>query len=344
MPETIGWGILGNATIARICVIPAIARSANGKLRALASRNPGAARETAATNGIERLYDRYEDVLEDPRVDAVYIPLPNHLHRPWTINALAAGKSVLCEKPLACNADEAAEMAAAAAKNRSLLMEAFMYRYHPRSRRIRQMVTEGALGELRSVRTAFCYSMKPEVLEAGENPRLRPEMGGGALLDVGCYGVSVARWLFGAEPETVQAQAVYHPRRNVDVHLAAVMRFPGRGLATLEASFITALQQTYAVIGSTGAIELPHNAFIPWDAEAGFIQRGRDDEVGRQRTVAGVDQYRLMVEDFAAAVIGRQPPAFGIEDSVANLRVLDALAQAARTGCTVAPGKAPLRH
>lgn len=335
MPEAVRWGILGNAAIARICVIPAIARSANGRLRALSSRNPAAAREIAAAHRIERLYDRYEAVLEDPEVDAVYIPLPNHLHRPWTLEALAAGKAVLCEKPLACNAGEAAEMAAAAAKSGSLLMEAFMYRFHPRSRRIRRMVAEGELGELRLVRAAFCYAMAPEILEAGQNPRLQPEMGGGALLDVGCYGVSLARWLYGAEPKAVQAQAVYHPRQDVDVHLAAVMRFADRGLATLEASFITALQQTYTVVGSTGAVDLPHNAFIPWEADAGFLQRDQDDEHGRPQTTAGVDQYRLMVEHFADVLTGRRPPVFSIEDSVANMRVLDALAEAARSGRTV---------
>jgi len=335
MPDSIRWGILGNATIARICVIPAIARSANGRLRALASRNPAAARETAAANGVERLYDRYEAVLEDPEIDAVYIPLPNHLHRPWTIRALEAGKSVLCEKPLACSAAEATAMAAAAAESRCALMEAFMYRFHPRSRRIQQMVAAGELGEPRLVRTAFCYAMKPEIIEAGENARLHPDMGGGALLDVGCYGVSLARWLLGAEPEAVQAQAVYHPRQRVDMHLAAVMRFPGSVLATLEASFMTALQQTYTVIGSTGAVELPHNAFIPWEADAVYLQRGTEDERGRQHTIAGIDQYRLMVEHFADVVCGRKSPAFTIEDSVANMRVLDALAEAARTGCTV---------
>ncbi|HHP7236645.1 MAG TPA: Gfo/Idh/MocA family protein [Desulfobacterales bacterium] len=335
MTESIRWGILGHATIARICVIPAIARSANGTLRALGSRHPESARETVAAHGIEHLYDHYEDVLQDPGVDAVYIPLPNHLHRPWTLQALAAGKSVLCEKPLACNAAEAAEMAAAAAASRCLLMEAFMYRYHPRSLKIRQMVTDGELGELRLVRAAFCYSMQPELLAAGNTPRLRPEMGGGALLDVGCYGVSLARWLFGAEPEAVQAQAVYHRRQPVDLHLAALLRFPGSGLATVEASFITALQQTYAVVGSSGAIDLPHNAFIPWEADAGFVQRGREDEHGRQHLLAGVDQYRLMVEHFADVVLGRRPPAFGIEDSLANMRVLDAVAAAARSGATV---------
>jgi len=339
MSEPLRWGILGHATIARICVIPAIARSVNGRLRALASRNPAAARETAEAHGVERLYDRYEAVLEDPEVDAVYIPLPNHLHRPWTLRTLAAGKAVLCEKPLACNAAEAAEMAAAAETHRAALMEAFMYRYHPRSRRIRDLVAAGGLGELRLVRTAFCYSMKSDMLASGDNARLRPEMGGGALLDVGCYGVSLARWLFGAEPEAVQAQAVYHPRHGVDVHLAAVMRFADSGLATLEASFITALQQTYTVIGSTGAIELPHNAFIPWEADAVFFQRGTEDEDGRPHTVAGIDQYRLMVEHFADVVQGRQPPVFPIDDSVANMRVLDALAEAARTGRTV-----PLAH
>jgi len=333
MADRIRWGILGNATIARKCVIPAIAKSANGMLLALGTRSPENVREATNQYGIERVYDTYDGVLEDPGVDAVYLPLPNHLHRPWTLKALAAGKHVLCEKPLACSAGEAREMADAAAANHRLLMEAFMYRFHPRSREIKAIVTTGELGMLRSVHAAFTYAMAPEVLESAGNARLKPDMGGGALLDVGCYAVSTARWLLGQEPVCVQAQAMY--RHEVDVHIAGILRFPDGALAGIEAGFVSALQQTYAVVGSEGAIELPHDAYIPWEKPARYTLRPKTDEAGEVRTVPGSDEYRLMVEHFADAVQGKQPLEYGPEDSVRNLQVLDALAVAAREDRTV---------
>ena len=332
MATEVQWGVLGHATIARKCVIGAIQKSRNGTVRALASRTPGKARETAARHGIPRLYDRYEAVLEDPAVTAVYIPLPNHLHLPWTLEALAAGKHV---KPLACSAAEAREMAAAARAADRFLMEAFMYRFHPRSLRIKTLVDQGAIGKPRLVRAAFCYAMAADMIASGANARLQPAMGGGALLDVGCYGVSLARWLLEAEPVHVQAQASYHPG-GVDWHLVASLDFGDRRLAVVEASFIAALQQTYSVVGASGAIDLPHDAFIPWEKDAAFFLRGREEETGTRHRVEGADEYQLMVEHFADVVQGDAPPLFTPAESIANMRVLDALAAAARSGRRIA--------
>ncbi len=330
MAAKVHWGVLGNATIARKCVIGAIQKSRNGSLRALASRSPDTARDVVTRHGIPNLYASYQALLDDPAVTAVYIPLPNHLHRPWTHKALAAGKHVLCEKPLACNATEAEAMAAAAQKADRLLMEAFMYRFHPRSRRIKQMVEQGEIGATRLVRAAFCYHMAADILQSGVIARLQAEMGGGALLDVGCYGVSLARWLMNAEPVSVQAQASFHPS-GVDWQLIGSLYFGPRRMAVVEASFITALQQTYSVVGDRGAIDLPHDAFIPWEKDAGFVVRGRDEETGTRLQIAGADQYQLMVEHFADAVLGRSALAYPPEESVANMRVLDALSRAARS-------------
>jgi predicted dehydrogenase len=332
--DKIKWGVLGNAEIARVCVIPAIQKSSNGIVRGLATGSPENAGQVVRENNIEHLYDSYDALLVDPEVEAVYIPLPNHLHHPWTLRALQAGKHVLCEKPLGCDASEAQKMANAAAAASLLLMEAMMYRFHPRSLRIKETVAEGRIGTVRLVRSAFCYSMDKVLLKSGQNARLKPDMGGGALLDVGCYSVSVARWLMGTEPTVLQAQAVYHPG-GVDMHLVASIRFPEHGLATLEASFISALQQTYTVVGSNGAIELPHDAFIPWERDAVFTLRSKDQEKGENFVTAGVDEYQLMVEHFAAAVLGKETLAISPEESVLNMRVLDGLAEAARTGKTV---------
>jgi xylose dehydrogenase (NAD/NADP) len=332
--ERTKWGVVGNARIARVCVIPAIQKSQNSTVHALATRSPEHARQVAAQHTIPTVYDRYDALLADPEIDVVYVPLPNHLHCPWTLKALQAGKHVLCEKPLACNAGEAQEMTDAATESGLLLMEAFMYRFHPRTQRIKQMVTDGVIGTPCLVRSAFCYNMGEELLTSGHEARLKPEMGGGALLDIGCYGVSVARWLFGTEPGKLQAEAVYHPA-GVDVQFVGLMRFPDGGLATIEASFISALQQTYTVVGGEGAIELPHDAFIPWEKDTVFTVRNKDQEVGEIEVTPGVDEYQLMVEHFTEALLGKAAPAFSPEESVRNMRVLDGLVEAARTEKTV---------
>lgn len=305
MTDRVRWGILGNATIARKCVIGAIQKSRNGLVHALATRSPADAAEVVAENNVRNIYDGYDGLLADPAVDAVYVPLPNHMHLPWTLKALSAGKHVLCEKPLACNAREAREMAARAKETGLLLMEAFMYRFHPRSRHIKQIVDQGNIGKPCLVRSAFCYHMDDDTLQSGANARLKSEMGGGALLDVGCYSVSAARWLLNAEPTAVQAQAVYHPA-GVDMHLVGTLRFEEEKLAVLEASFISALQQTYTVVGSDGAIDLPHDAFIPWEKDAVYTLRKKDEEVGEEYVIQGADEYQLMVEHFSDAVLDRK--------------------------------------
>ena len=331
MTDSINWGILGNANIARACIIPAIQSSHNGIVRALGTRTPSQAGHIAKKHTIQHIYPSYLDVIEDPDIDAVYNPLPNHLHHEWTIRALKHGKHVLCEKPIACNAAEAAEMVHTAKTSGLLLMEALSYRFHPRSQRIKAMVKDGSIGKPHLIRSAFCFNMGEELLQSGDNARLKPEMGGGALMDVGCYSVSLARWILDAEPEIVQAQALYH-KSGVDQHFIGSLRFPNDLLATVEASFITALQQTYTVVGTRGVIELPHDAYIPWEKEAVFTLRSTDEEIGREHSTPGADGYKLMIEHFAELVLGRESPLYDPEDSIRTMQVLDALAEAARTG------------
>lgn len=227
-------------------------------------------------------------------------------------------------------------MVKAARERGCLLMEALMYRFHPRSRNIHRWVADGKIGTPCLVRASFCFHMEEAVSGDGSNPRLEPDMGGGALLDVGCYGVSLSRWMFGQEPTRLQAQAVTHPR-GVDVHLVGLLQFPGGGIGVVEASFVSALQQTYTIVGSDGTIELPHDAFIPWEKDASFILRGKDQERGEEHVIPGADEYQLMVEHFADAVMGKASLAFPPSESVSNMRVLDALGEAARTGEAVTP-------
>ena len=334
MSDQIAWGILGNATIARCCIIPALHKSRNGVLRALATRTPAAAMVLCKNNEIGRLYGSYDELLRDPDIDAIYNPLPNHLHHSFTRKALREGKHVLCEKPLACCAREAAEMAETADRKGLLLMESWSYRFHPRTLLIRQMIKDGAIGTPSLIRTAFCFHLDEHHFSSRDMFRLNPEMGGGALLDVGCYGVSLARWLLDLNPLEVQAQSVYH-QTGVDIHTVGSIRFPGDVLATFEASFVTALQQTYTVVGSDGVIELPHDAFIPRENEACFTLRGMQEETGARHQVAGTDAYQLMVEHFSDAVMGKIPLAFQPAESVRNMQVLDALALAAKSGRTI---------
>jgi len=334
MSEKLNWGVMGNATIARVCVIPAIQKSRNGTVRALASRSPQGAAEVSRKNSIQQVYGDYQALIEDPAIEAIYIPLPNHLHAEWTVKTLAAGKHVLCEKPLACNVRQAETMAAAAQSADRLLMEAFMYRFHPRSRQIRKRVSAGEIGAPRLIRSTFCFRMAAKDYENPHNARLKPEMGGGALLDVGCYSVSVARWIYGAEPLQVQCQACYHPG-GVDLHATGMLKFDNDCLATLEASFLTALQQTFNVVGEKGAVELPHDAFIPWGKDALYTLRQKDAETAPPTVVPGADEYQLMVEHFVDAIRGQAPLEYLPSDSIGNMRVLDALAVAARTGETV---------
>jgi predicted dehydrogenase len=329
--RSVRWGILGTANIARKCLIPAIQRANNSEIRALASRSVTRGESTAAKFGIPVTYGSYETLLADSQVDAVYVPLPNHLHHPWTLRALAAGKHVLCEKPLALNADEAWEMAEAAKASDRLLMEAFMYRFHPRTQRIKALVANGALGDVRLIRAAFSFRYSDP-----EDYRFRPEMGGGALFDVGCYGVSVARWMMGAEPEQVAAVTQLAPS-GVDLTTVGILRFPGQRMAVVEASFDMALQQTYTIVGTEGAIELPHDAFVPMGESAVLEWRDQAAEQGTVESFPAVDQYQLMVEHFANAVLGQQSLGFDLQDSVANMQTLDALAESGRLGQPVSP-------
>jgi D-xylose 1-dehydrogenase (NADP+, D-xylono-1,5-lactone-forming) len=284
--------VLGAAGIADKSVIPAIAASSNGRLVAMASRDHARAKEMAARHGFARASASYEALVADPDVDAIYIPLTNNLHREWTLRAVAAGKHVLCEKPLAMNAAEAEEMGEAADKAGVRLMEAFMYRFHPRPRDFIQ-----ALREPMYVQASFGFSFHEPT-----NYRMKKELGGGALLDVGCYTVSVARWILG-EPDGVAAWA---RGGEVDMTVSALLHFPGDATAAVWASFESPEEQELTVVTRHGKerLERPFSSMDP-------------------------DPYRLMVESFAESVLKDRPAAIQVADSIANMRVLDRIAQEA---------------
>ncbi|MDA0313327.1 MAG: Gfo/Idh/MocA family oxidoreductase [Gemmatimonadetes bacterium] len=318
------WGVMSTANIGRAAVNPAIQASSNGTLVAVASRDATRAADFASLHGIPRHHGSYEALLEDPDVDAVYIPLPNSMHRDWTIRAAQAGKHILCEKPLALSASECLEMQAAAGENNVRLMEAFMYRFHPRTQRVIEMVREGVIGDIRAIRSAFTFR-----LTRPDNIRLDAGLGGGALMDVGCYCVNVSRTIAGTEPVEVQAFARWADS-GVDDQLTGVLRFDDDLTAHFDCSLTTERCEMFEVGGTAGHLRIP-GAFLPGTADASIHEhRGRNGET--EHVVPGADEYLLMVEHFADAVLSGGALHYGAEEAAANMRTIEALYASARDG------------
>ncbi len=320
------FGILGCANIVRRDLIRGFHAAVNAEPYAIASRSLEKARQWAADLGIPHAYGSYEALLADPLVDAVYIPLPNHLHGEWTIKAAQAGKHVLCEKPLALNAAEAEQMATACAQAGVALLEAFMYRFHPQTVRLRQLVNEGAVGSVKVIRGGFSFFMP-----YSDNVRWFPEMGGGALMDVGCYPVSLTRLLLGDEPVRAMASAVFSII-GVDETLAGILRFPADRHLVFECSFRAAGGQAVTIIGEEGRIDVPV-AFLHGLGTT-EIHLHREGQV-KTLSFGPADEYQLMIESFGRAVLQGEPLPVTPADAVANMRAIDALARSAREGLPV---------
>ena len=321
---TLRWGVLSTANIGRVAVNPAIQTSANGTLAAVASRDADRAREFATAHGIPRHYGSYDALLADAEVDAVYIPLPNSLHAPWTIRAAERGKHVLCEKPLALTAAECREMQRAADANGVKLMEAFMYRFHPRTMQAVSLAQGGALGDVRSIRSAFTFR-----LTTPENIRLNASLGGGALMDVGCYCVNVSRTVAGVEPVEVQAWATWHAG-GVDAELSGSLRFASGLVAQFDCALTRERREVYEVAGTDACITVD-SGFLPGTGDVAIVERrGRNEPV--LHTSAGVDEYRLMVEHFADCALHNRPLRYTAHEAAQNMAVIQALYRSARDG------------
>ena len=326
------WGILGaKSWIARDAIVPAIQKSRNGTVVAAGTRDPCSILDVSGKmHGVRTL--SYEALLADPGVDAIYIPLPNSMHLEWAIRAAEAGKPVLCEKPLALTYVDANRIVEAFERRKVPLMESFMYRFHPQHQRVRALIEAGAIGDVVEVRTHLSVDiMNPP---DPNNIRMKPNLGGGALLDMGCYIISVARMLYATEPVAVRAWQRIDDRFGVDVAAAGVLEFPEGRVAMVSCSFEGFGNGFYSVIGRKGVIEAPRGIIQGLGTRLGEALVITMDADGRrtEESFAPVDHYQLIVEAFADAVLNKTPVPLPLSDSLNNMRALDAFARSAREG------------
>jgi predicted dehydrogenase len=319
MSEPVRWGIVSTADINRK-LIPGLRASEKAELVAVASREQARADAYAREWDIERAYGSYEALLDDPDIEAVYISLPNTLHCAWSIRAVEAGKHVLCEKPMSRHPDGVAEAFDAAERAGRLLTEAFMYRHSPQTARLAELVADGAIGELRLIRSTFSYGLYDE-----SNIRLQAGVEGGALMDVGCYCVSGSR-LLGGEAESVFGEAWFGPT-GTDWVLTGILRFPGDVLATFDCGTALIDRDELEAIGSEGTLFVDD----PWHGVNPGIELRRKDGTERLE-VEHADPYRLEVENLSDAIRGRGALLLGADDALAQARTIAALHESATTG------------
>jgi predicted dehydrogenase len=319
------WGILSTAKIGLLKVIPAMQRAEHCEIVAIASRDLPRAQSAAKRLGIPKAIASYEQLLADKDVDAVYIPLPNHLHVPWSIKALEAGRHVLCEKPIGLSAAEGQTLVDAARRFPKLkVMEAFMYRHHPQWQRAKQLVQQGAIGRLCTIQSFFSYYN-----DDPRNIRNRSDAGGGGLADIGCYCISLSRFIFEAEPKRVFGIVEYDPRFGTDRIASGILDF-GSGTSTFTCGTQLAPYQRVNLFGTEGRVEIdiPFNA--PPDRPCA-MRHERADHV-EEISLDACDQYTIQGELFSQAVLHDRPVPTPIEDAVANMRVLEAVLASGRTG------------
>ena len=322
-PTPVSWGVISTADIGMRKVIPAMQAGTRTRIDAIASRSAESAARAAAELGIPKSYGSYEALLADEEVEAVYIPLPNHLHLEWASAAARAGKHVLCEKPLTMTADEAEEMVAVCAAEGVLVMEAFMYRLHPMWRLVMDLVRSGSIGEVRAVTTIFSYFNDDPA-----NIRNIPEVGGGALYDIGCYAVNASRLVFGGEPDGIKSLVRRDPDLGTDIVTSALLDFGGR-TASFTCSTQMESDQRVDIHGTDGRIvvDIPFN--IPPDVPTKVhLVSGGDPPVRphvETHEVPAVNQYTVQADVFSECIRTGAPLPFGGEDAVANMRVIEGI-------------------
>jgi xylose dehydrogenase (NAD/NADP) len=319
--KTLNWGLLSTADINEE-LIPVLKSSSRNKLTTIASRNVRSAEKYAREWGIPRAHGSYEALIQDPEVDVIYNPLPNHLHAKWTIEALRAGKHVLCEKPLGLTVEEVDTMEAASRESDRVLAEAFMYRHHSQTQRVMEIVGSGTLGTLQVIKGAFTFSLKDP-----QDIRMRTETGGGSVWDVGCYPVSYARMVAGADPLEVFGWQV-SGAGGVDEIFTGQMRFPNEVLVQFESGFRSPERQYMEIVGSEGVLRVPR-PFNMRSNERLVLVKGEEEEVIE---IPGEELYKGEVEDMADAVLNGVAPRVSLADSRGNVAAIVALLESARAG------------
>ena len=327
---TLNWGVLGASYFAIEHMIPALQQAAGVRVHGIASRTRAKAEAVAQRFDLPQAYGDYESLLADPAIDVVYNPLPNHLHVPWTAKAARAGKHVLCEKPLALDAAEAAQLIAVREETGVQIQEAYVVLHHPQWQRVRALVRAGRIGRVQAIQGWISYR-----LEDPDNIRNKREMGGGGLLDIGVYPLLTGRYIFEAEPVRAFAAIERHPDWGVDVLTSATLAFP-TGILSFTCGTLLAAHQHMAICGSEGRIELPDPFAQAPSREARIAILGPrqiweplNQEV---ETLERVNQYVPQAEAFCAAVRGEAPPFFPLEESIKMMRALDALARSGESG------------
>lgn len=311
MKSIIKWGVLGYARIARNAVIPALIQASNAEFHAIGSRDPDKLQECQRQFGPVKTYPGYEALLDDPDIQAVYIPLPNSMHKEWVIKAAQRGKHILCEKPLALTSADCLEMIASCRAHRVTLMEAFMYRYSARIKQTREILQSGVLGDIKHISSAFGIFVSDE-----QSIKWKSELGGGSIYDVGCYAVNFAGMVTNAEPVAVSAEFVM--RNNVDSAMSAVLRYENGVMATVASWFQAMRTIESEVVGANGRLFVPDT----FSGNAGVLTL-TTDEGEKQYPVPASERYVLEVEEFSNALLNHREPMLNLEETARNMRVID---------------------
>lgn len=323
MPDKIRWGILSTASIGFRRVVPAMQQSRNGEVTAVASRSLDKAQKYAAERNIPKAYGSYEELLADPEIDAIYNPLPNSEHAEWSIRCAEAGKPVLCEKPLAKDAAEAQTMVDAFASRGVLFAEGFMYRFHPQTVKVKEIIEHGAVGQMTSLNASFTFPIRTE-----DNIRLNNGLAGGGLMDVGCYCLNVMRLMSGEEPVRGRALARFGEQSQVDEQLAGVLEFPSGVIGHFDCGVRSLRTHTYEIRGTEGRI-LVEKGFVMEPHEEPIIRWWHGEDY-QEFKMPAVNQYTIMAEDFADALLNKRPPRYLPQDGVENMKAIDMLIASAR--------------
>lgn len=321
MTNPIRIGVLGAAAIVPAALTNPARSVPEVQIVSIAARDPNRADSFARRHNIPRAHRTYADLIADPEIDAIYNPLPNGLHAEWTIKALRAGKHVLCEKPFASNTKEALEMAEAAKESGKILSEAFAYRYHPLTARVKEIISSSELGKIKNIEARFCF-----LLPIPSNIRFRYDLAGGSLMDAGCYPVSLTRYLIGAEPQVLSAKAKLF-RPNVDSRMEADLRFPNDIQARIVCDMLSPrlFHSSLHVQGDAGELKV----FSPFQPHVIHRLTIRTNKTNWSGTVKGVNSYTLQLRAFAQAILSNAPLSTTPDDAVNNMRVIDAIYQKA---------------